>query len=450
MLWQSVRTPMKNSVFLRSTFLALLAAVTTQRDSLLWTLEEISHLVSHSGHPEETLGNIVQLIQRTFDTDVCSVYLLEPDRVDAGAGRDGRAAPRQRRTRAHAIVGRAWPVWSASSCGRKSWRMPRRIRGSSISARPAKTRTTRSLASRSSIKRIAAGRAGRPDDRAARVQRATPSACSRWPARSSPRSSSQARTLGQFVAPAHQTARSARAEHVVELGSRYRQPVPGARSRRCGASSITTPSPCFSRFRSRDSKSARRRSLLHSRINYAYRRMQEHLTSTRTWGARNAGVLWARPVAYFSAEFGLHESVPIYSGGLGILAGDHIKAASDLGIPLVGIGLYYGQGYFTQRFDLTGYQQEDYRDVDSSLLPLEPAKDAKRQPVTVEHRHAHRHDRRARLEARRRPKHASAARFRRRRQSARKIAASPRGSTAATIAFASARSCCSASAGSRR
>ena len=123
--------------------------------------------------------------------------------------------------------------------------------------------------------------------------------------------------------------------------------------------------------------------LLHSRINYAYRRMQEHLTSTHTWGARNAGVLWARPVAYFSAEFGLHESVPIYSGGLGILAGDHIKSASDLGIPLVGIGLYYDQGYFKQRFDLDGYQQEDYRDLESSLLPLAPAKGADGHPVTV-------------------------------------------------------------------
>ena len=111
--------------------------------------------------------------------------------------------------------------------------------------------------------------------------------------------------------------------------------------------------------------------------------MQEHLTSTHTWGARNAGVLWARPVAYFSAEFGLHESVPIYSGGLGILAGDHIKAASDLGIPLVGIGLYYDQGYFTQRLDVNGYQQEDYRDVDSSLLPIEQAKDASGEPVTI-------------------------------------------------------------------
>ena len=103
---------------------------------------------------------------------------------------------------------------------------------------------------------------------------------------------------------------------------------------------------------------------LHSRINYAYRRMQEYLHSKHTWGARHAGVLWARPVAYFSAEFGLHESLPIYSGGLGILAGDHIKSASDLGIPLVGVGLYYDQGYFRQRLDRDGWQHEDYIDVD--------------------------------------------------------------------------------------
>src|SRR5439155_939080 len=75
---------------------------------------------------------------------------------------------------------------------------------------------------------------------------------------------------------------------------------------------------------------------LHSRINYAYRRLREYLEADRTWGARHAGVLRPRPVAYFSAEFGLHESLPIYSGGLGVLAGDHIKSASDLGIPLVG------------------------------------------------------------------------------------------------------------------
>ena len=91
--------------------------------------------------------------------------------------------------------------------------------------------------------------------------------------------------------------------------------------------------------------------MLHSRINYAYRRQQEYLQDDRTWGAGHAGVLRPRPVAYFSAEFGLHESLPIYSGGLGVLAGDHIKSASDLDIPLIGVGLFYGQGYFLQRLD---------------------------------------------------------------------------------------------------
>ncbi len=104
--------------------------------------------------------------------------------------------------------------------------------------------------------------------------------------------------------------------------------------------------------------------VLHSRINYAYRRQQEYLRADRTWGATHAGVLRPRPVAYFSAEFGLHESLPIYSGGLGVLAGDHIKSASDLDIPLVGIGLFYSQGYFRQRLDRDGWQQEEYLQTD--------------------------------------------------------------------------------------
>jgi len=110
--------------------------------------------------------------------------------------------------------------------------------------------------------------------------------------------------------------------------------------------------------------------------------MQEYQRSRKTWGGRFAGVLWARPVAYFSAEFGLHESLPIYSGGLGILAGDHLKSASDLGVPLVGVGLYYDQGYFRQRLDREGWQHEDYIDVDSALLPMRPALEDG-QPVMV-------------------------------------------------------------------
>lgn len=77
-------------------------------------------------------------------------------------------------------------------------------------------------------------------------------------------------------------------------------------------------------------------------------------------------------IAYFSAEFGLNESVPVYSGGLGVLAGDHLKAASDLGIPLVGVGLMYREGYFRQYLNAEGWQQERYPENDFFHLPLIP------------------------------------------------------------------------------
>jgi starch phosphorylase len=77
-------------------------------------------------------------------------------------------------------------------------------------------------------------------------------------------------------------------------------------------------------------------------------------------------------IAYFSAEFGLHESIPIYSGGLGVLAGDHLKSASDLGEPLVGVGLMYRQGYFRQYLNPDGWQQEKYPENDFFNLPLVP------------------------------------------------------------------------------
>jgi glycogen phosphorylase len=112
---------------------------------------------------------------------------------------------------------------------------------------------------------------------------------------------------------------------------------------------------------------------LHGRISYAYRRQKEYLSEDQTWAATHAGVLRPHPVAYFSAEFGLHESFPIYSGGLGVLSGDHIKSASDLGLPLVGVGLFYSQGYFRQRIDLSGWQREQYLVTDLGHLPMEPA-----------------------------------------------------------------------------
>jgi starch phosphorylase len=124
--------------------------------------------------------------------------------------------------------------------------------------------------------------------------------------------------------------------------------------------------------------------VLHSRINYAYRRLQEYLQADRTWGTRHAGVLRPLPVAYFSAEFGIHESLPVYSGGLGVLSGDHIKSASDLAIPLVGIGLFYGQGYFRQRLDRDGWQQEEYLETDPTQLPLEVAIGKNGRPVMLQ------------------------------------------------------------------
>lgn len=81
-------------------------------------------------------------------------------------------------------------------------------------------------------------------------------------------------------------------------------------------------------------------------------------------------------VGYFCAEFGFHESLPIYSGGLGILAGDHCKAASDLRLPFVGVGLLYRQGYFQQKIDAEGKQQAIYQDSDFDDLPVTPVRDA--------------------------------------------------------------------------
>src|SRR6185436_12567211 len=70
------------------------------------------------------------------------------------------------------------------------------------------------------------------------------------------------------------------------------------------------------------------------------------------------------PVAYFCAEYGVHNSLPLYSGGLGVLAGDHLKSASDLRVPLVAIGLLYHYGYFRQRLDRVGWQEEFYGETD--------------------------------------------------------------------------------------
>lgn len=90
-----------------------------------------------------------------------------------------------------------------------------------------------------------------------------------------------------------------------------------------------------------------------------------------------------KPAAYFCAEYGVHNSLPTYSGGLGILAGDHLKSASDLNLPLVAIGLLYRYGYFRQRIAHDGWQEEDYLDVFDSELALQPVVDKNGERVTV-------------------------------------------------------------------
>jgi glycogen phosphorylase len=96
----------------------------------------------------------------------------------------------------------------------------------------------------------------------------------------------------------------------------------------------------------------------------------------QTWARSNVpGIRSENPVAYFCAEFGVHNSLPLYSGGLGILAGDHLKSASDLGLPLVAVGLLYHYGYFRQRLSRDGLQEEHYGKIDPENLPLSPVVD---------------------------------------------------------------------------
>ncbi len=111
---------------------------------------------------------------------------------------------------------------------------------------------------------------------------------------------------------------------------------------------------------------------------------KKYMTEKNTWASKHAKELVQQgPVAYFSAEFGLHESLPIYSGGLGILAGDHTKSASDLGVPFVGVSLYYRQGYFEQQIGPDGWQQEEYPNTDPKKLPLELVTNESGEPIVA-------------------------------------------------------------------
>ncbi len=114
------------------------------------------------------------------------------------------------------------------------------------------------------------------------------------------------------------------------------------------------------------------------------RDLENYLSSENSWFRRTHGSADGMLAAYFSAEFGLTECLSIFAGGLGVLAGDHLKSASDLGVPLVGVGLLYQQGYFKQYLNQAGWQQEAYEDNDFHTLPLEPLRRPEGGPLLVE------------------------------------------------------------------
>jgi glycogen phosphorylase len=119
------------------------------------------------------------------------------------------------------------------------------------------------------------------------------------------------------------------------------------------------------------------------RVREVLRQFDQYLNEKKTWAAEHAPGLAQRPVAYFSAEFGFHETLPIAAGGLGVLAGDHTKSASDLGFGFVGVSLFYREGYFQQAFDQQLADRVLTRMLNPRNLPIEPVLDAQGEPSSA-------------------------------------------------------------------
>jgi len=344
------------------------------------TLGEIGDLAEASGKPAETLMNVVALIAARAKTDVCSVYLLEPDRANlvlaATVGLRAECIGTLRLALNEGLAGlvaeQVRPVAVGQVTSHPRFKYFREAGEDSYQSFLGVPIVDRGVLQGVLVVQTVQARTF-PDDE---IRVLTEAAAQVAPV------VSEARTLDRFIAPAQEKlwaiARNLWWSWDRDSTSLFRDLDP-VRWRELNHNPISLLSeiPLF--------KLERRAGelVLHGRINYAYRRLQEYLQADRTWGATHAGVLRPRPVAYFSAEFGLHESLPIYSGGLGVLAGDHVKSASDLDIPLVGVGLFYGQGYFRQWLDVGGWQHEEYLPTDVTQLPMEPAISKTGKPVTI-------------------------------------------------------------------
>jgi glycogen phosphorylase len=345
------------------------------------TFQDIGHLAEQNGKPAETLMKVVAMIARRFGTDVCSAYLLEPDRANlvlaATVGLRGECIGTLRLALHEGLAGlvaeQVRPVAVASVQSHPRFKYFQEAGEDSFQSFLGVPLLDRGVLQGVLVVQTLAIRTFTEDEIQALVEAAAQVAPI----------VSEARTLARFIAPTQEKlwslARNLWWSWDHDSTSLFLDLDP-LRWRQLNHNPIAL----LNEMSLAGIESRAGELVLHSRINYAYRRQQEYLRSDRTWAATHAGVLRPRPVGYFSAEFGIHESLPIYSGGLGVLAGDHIKSASDLGIPLVGVGLFYGQGYFRQRLDRTGWQQEEYIETDVSQLPMEPAISESGQPVAVQ------------------------------------------------------------------
>src|SRR3979490_1896263 len=337
------------------------------------TLEEIGNLAAEGGKPAETLTNVVALIGRRFKTDVCSAYLLEPDRSNlilaATVGLRPQCIGTLRMSLHEGLAGlvaeRVGPVAVEQVKNHPRFKYFSEAGEEAYQSFLGVPLIDRGVLQGVLVVQTVVARIFQENE----IRMLTEAAAQLAPV------VSEARTLDRFVAPIQERLWSLARnlwwswDHDATALFRELDPV---RWRQLNHNPIALLAEMPLSMIERRAREL----VLHGRINYLYRRQVEYLDADRTWGARHAGVLRPRPVAYFSAEFGLHESVPIYSGGLGVLAGDHIKSGADLGLALVAVGLFYRESYFRQHIDREGQQHAEYVSVNMDHSPAVPVKNA--------------------------------------------------------------------------
>jgi starch phosphorylase len=345
------------------------------------SFEEIANLAAEENKPADTLMNVVALIAKRFRTDVCSAYLLEPDRANlvlaatVGLRREciGNLRMSLHEGLAGLVAEQVRPVAVEQVKNHPRFKYFSEAGEDAYQSFLGVPLIDRDILQGVLVVQTVEARVFSEEE----IRMLTEAARQVAPV------VSEARTLDRFIAPVQERlwaiARNLWWSWDPDASSLFLDLDPTR-----WMELNHNPVSLLGEFPLAKLDMRAAELVLHSRVNYAYRRLGEYLVDDRTWGARYAGVLRPHPVAYFSLEFGVHESLPVYSGGLGVLAGDHVKSASDLDIPLIGIGLFYGQGYFRQRLDPGGWQQEHYLETDVNQLPMEAAIGTNGRPVVVQ------------------------------------------------------------------